>query len=92
MGCSYPTKRCDPELLADYVAAQDTLRSANAELGEFDPEWAALRLATPPPGQTCRCLYPGWPRTSPAGGVVIVHYYLRETTAGVIGLLPGREP
>jgi CHAT domain-containing protein/tetratricopeptide (TPR) repeat protein len=81
-----------PELLAAYVAAQDTLRSANTELGELDPEWAALWLGDAPSWADLQVLLSRLAADEPGRGVVIVHYYLRETTAGVLGLLPGREP
>jgi CHAT domain-containing protein/tetratricopeptide (TPR) repeat protein len=82
----------EPALLAAYVAAQDTLRSVNAQLGEFDPEWTALRLGDAPSWADLQVLLSRLAADDPGRGLVIVHYYLRETTAGVIGLLPGREP
>ena len=81
-----------PDLLAAYVAAQDTLRSANAKLDEFDPEWAALRLGDALSWADLQALLSQLAADDPGRGVVIVHYYLRETTAGVIGLRQGREP
>jgi CHAT domain-containing protein/tetratricopeptide (TPR) repeat protein len=81
-----------PELLAAYVAAQDALRSANTTLGEFDPEWAMLRLGDAPAWADLQVLLSRLAADDPGRGVVIVHYYLRETTAAVIGLLPGRDP
>jgi CHAT domain-containing protein/tetratricopeptide (TPR) repeat protein len=81
-----------PDLLAAYKAAQDTLRSANATLGEFDPEWAMLLLGDAPSWADLQVLLSRLAADDPDRGVVIVHYYLRETTAAVIGLLPGRDP
>ena len=81
-----------PDLLATYTAAQDTLRSANAALDEFDPEWAVLRLGDARSWADLQALLSRLAADDPGRGVVIVHYYLRETVAAVIGLLPGRGP
>ena len=81
-----------PNLLAAYIAAQDALRSANGTLGQFDPEWATLRLGDAPSWADLQLLLSRLAAEDPGRGVVVVHYYLRETTAAMIGLLPGRDP
>jgi CHAT domain-containing protein/tetratricopeptide (TPR) repeat protein len=80
-----------PDLLAAYLSAQRQFQSAASALAGADPEWSALRAGDAP----------GWPDVQAllarlagdAGrGAVLVHYYLREDTAAVIGLRPGAEP
>jgi CHAT domain-containing protein/tetratricopeptide (TPR) repeat protein len=81
-----------PDLLAAYAAAQEALRSADEALDEFDPEWATLRLGDAPSWADLQVLLSRLVADEPGRGVVVVHYYLRETVAVVIGLLPDREP
>jgi CHAT domain-containing protein/tetratricopeptide (TPR) repeat protein len=85
-------EQATPDLLAAYTAAQDALRSANAALGKFDPEWAVLRLGDAPSWDDLQALLSRLAGDDPGRGVVVVHYYLRESTAAVIGLRPGRDP
>jgi CHAT domain-containing protein len=81
-----------PDLLASYRTARDALRSADARLGELDPEWAGLRAGDALSWADLQAVLSQLAADDGGRGVVIVHYYLREAAAGVIGLRPGRDP